>query len=59
MENETIDGKVMNPMSKSLTAVDGASLKRPWQSPEIKEHDFRETELNSPATGVDGSGYAS
>jgi hypothetical protein len=59
MENETIDGKGMNQMSKSLTDVDRASLKRPWQSPEIKEHDFRETALMDNETGGDMVQYGS
>jgi hypothetical protein len=51
MGNETIDGKGMNQMGKSLTDVDGASLKRPW-------HDFRETEAGNKGSGSDGFLYS-
>ncbi len=43
MKNNGTDGKVAGATDLPTTTAIDASLKRPWQTPEIMEEDYRET----------------
>jgi hypothetical protein len=44
---------------KRTETVANNQTKRLWQSPEIEEVDFAETEFNSTGSGTDGGSYSS
>ena len=50
MKSDGLDGKGTKRTDNSLATTAGESLKRPWQTPEIFEEDYRETEAGGPGT---------
>lgn len=57
MKNNGIDGKETEGTSPSPATAHGESLKRAWQTPEMIEEDYRETEADA-GSGVDGGLYS-
>lgn len=57
MNSDAVDKKMTAPADHSQATAD-APLKRPWQTPDIIEEDYRETEAGPPPGSLDGGGYS-
>jgi hypothetical protein len=58
MNGNGMDEKDIMVMSHPRTTAINESLKRPWQTPDIIEEDFRETETSYNGSGFDFGLYS-
>jgi hypothetical protein len=52
MKSNEVKEKEMRQTDHGQEAAPGASLKRPWQTPDIIEEDYRETESSFTGPGT-------
>jgi hypothetical protein len=58
MKRDMTDGKDTKATNHPETTVANESCKRPWQTPEVIEEDYRETEAGFDDVGSDNGIYS-